>query len=136
MPVIPSPARFFRTSVSIAVLSRGLGVILFQLEQPKAPNKSSTQTTGASVFFILNLLSVCGRSKPRAKLCPHFCANLLSLVSYASSHYPPLRRILCDRSARQQPGDGKPQSAGTRDLAGSASRHAISAPGFRCALQA
>src|SRR2546428_10659047 len=136
MPVIPSPARFFRISVSIAVLSKGLGVALFQLEQPKAPNKSSTQITGASVFFILSLLSVCGRSKRRAKLCPHFCATLFSLVSYASPHYPPLRRILGDRSARQQPGDGKPQSTGTRYLAGTASRHAISVAGFRCTLQA
>src|SRR5712691_4767457 len=136
MPVIPSPARFFRTSVSIAALSKGLGVILFQLEQPKALNKSSTQTTGASVLFMLNLLSICRRSKGRAKLCSHFCATLFGLNPYASPHYPPLRRILGNRSARQQPGDGKPQGAGTHHLAGTASRHAISAAGFRCALQA
>src|SRR5437773_12099189 len=51
-PVMWSPARFLRISVSMAVLSSGPGVARFQFEHPRAETRAADKTSDANAFFI------------------------------------------------------------------------------------
>src|SRR5947199_3259719 len=51
-PVMLSPARFLRISVSMAVLSSGAGVTRFMFEQPIAETSAAESTSDANAFFI------------------------------------------------------------------------------------
>src|SRR3954464_11642944 len=58
-PVMWSPARFLRISVSMAVLSSGAGVARFRFEQPMADTSAAESSSDPIAFFIYVNLRSC-----------------------------------------------------------------------------